>query len=86
MRKPEFLFKALIARLMLLELPPHLAVNREHHTASPTRDGIGIFGTQCVRQLIQQGQSLPDGLRPRATPSRRLNKFHEYGADSYRIG
>ena len=54
-RNPELLFKALIARLVLLELPPRLAVNREHHTASPTRDGIGIFGTQCVRQLIQQG-------------------------------
>ena len=54
-RKPELLFKPLIARLVLLELPPRLAVNREHHTASPIRDGIGILGPQCVRQLIQQG-------------------------------
>lgn len=53
-REPELLFKALIARLVLLQLPPRLPVNREHHTASPPSDGIGIFGTQCVRQLIQQ--------------------------------
>jgi len=53
-REPELLFKALIARLVLLKLPPRLPVNREHHTASPSSDRIGIFGTQCVRQLIQQ--------------------------------
>lgn len=53
-RGPKLLFKALVARLVLLKLPPRLPVNREHHTASPTRDSIGIFETQCVRQLIQQ--------------------------------
>jgi hypothetical protein len=51
-RKPALLFKALIARLMLFKLPPRLAVNREHHTASPIHDGISIFGTQGVCQLI----------------------------------